>query len=108
MVHVKSHAKPVAKAKKERASRSLLSDIPATLMSRYLSDFQPSFIHTSITISSDPWDKLSVDDAQELFAAVFPEVAHEIMFGDTFYAPVKFVRLVHICYSDYFSGKPDC
>jgi len=91
MVHVKTHAKLVAKGKKERASRGLLSDIPAILTTRYLTDFQPSFIHMSIGISSDPWDKLSIDDAQELFTAVFPDVDHEMNFGDVFYSPVTFV-----------------
>ena len=107
MVHIKSHAKPVMKAKKERASRGLLSGVPGTLMSHYLADFQPSFIHTSITISSNPWDKLSVDDAQDLFAAVFPEVTHEMAFGDIFYSPVRsfgsFIPLVLTSPS----GKPD-
>jgi len=88
MVHVKSHAKPIAKGKKERASRNLLSGIPATLMPRYLANFQPSFVHASLAISSDPWEKLSIDDAQSLFVAVFPEVTHEIAFGDVFYSPV--------------------
>jgi hypothetical protein len=90
MVHVKSHAKPVAKGKKERVSRTLLSDIPGTLTSRYTADFQPSFIHMSIAISSNPWSKLSTNDVQDLFAAVFPEVTHEIAFGDIFYSPVTF------------------
>ena len=103
MVHIKSHAKPVVKAKKERTSRSLLSDIPRTLMSRYLTDFQPSFIHTSITISSDPWEKLSIDDAQDLLTAVFPEVTHEIMFGDVFYSPVMFIQFPYFLYSYGFS-----
>ena len=108
MVHVKSHAKPIGKGKKERASRNLLSSIPATLMPRYLAEFQPSFVHASVAISSDPWEKLSIDDAQSLFAAVFPEVTHEIAFGDVFYSPVithLYLRFVH---SDFvFSGKPD-
>lgn len=108
MVQVKSHAKPVAKGKekkKERASRSLLSSVPGTLVDRYLVDFQPSFVHTSIAISSNPWNKLSIDDAQELFTAVFPDVTHEISFGDVFYAPVKFVWFVRSPYSDEFQGK---
>ena len=107
MVHVKSHAKPIAKGKKGRASRSPLSDIPATLMSRYVTDFQPSFIHATIAISSNPWDRLSIDDAQELFAEVFPEVTHEMKFGDVFYSPVICVRFPCLFYSNNNSGKPD-
>ena len=103
MVHVKSHAKPVAKGKKERASRSLLSDIPGILMPRYLADFQPSFVHASIAISSDPWDKLSIDDAQDLLNAVFPEVSHEMAFGDIFYSPVTSILfLPSLCPDDFF------
>lgn len=105
MVRVKSHAKPVAKGKKERASCGLLSDIPATLMPRYAADFQPSFIHASITISSDPWDKLLIDDAQDLFTAVFPEVTHEMSFGDIFYSPVILVQFLCFLYSDNISRQ---
>jgi len=93
MVQVKSHAKPIAKVKKERAPRNLLSDIPQSLMARYLADFQPAFIHTSIAISANPWDKLSLEDAQELFNAVFPEVEHDVTPKDTFYSPVISVPL---------------
>lgn len=105
MVHVKSHAKPVAKEKKERASRGLLSDIPGTLMSRYTTDFQPSFVHASIAISSNPWDKLSIDDAQELFDAVFPEVTHEMTFGDVFYSPVRSSSLFAFSILTFFQAN---
>jgi hypothetical protein len=90
MIQVKSHAKPIAKGKKEHVSRTLLSDITGTLVPRYTADFQPSFIHMSIAISSNPWGKLSANNAQDLFTAVFPEVTHEIAFGDIFYSPVTF------------------
>lgn len=102
IVWVKSHATPVVKVKKECASRNLLFAIPATLMSCYVTGFQPSFIHASIAISSNPWDKLSVDDMQDLFAAVFPEVTHEIVFGDVFYSLVNFVWCLHFLYSNEF------
>jgi hypothetical protein len=57
----------VKKAKKEPASRSGLADLPSYLKARYIQDFQPAFIHASITISVDPWAKLPVEEVQELF-----------------------------------------
>lgn len=88
LVHVKSHAKPVTKVKKERAPRNGITNIPGHLKARYVSEFQPAFVHATITTSSDPWTKLPIQDVQELFTLVFPEVTHEIAFGDVFCSPV--------------------
>jgi len=88
----------VTKAKKkERTSRNALANIPGHLKERYVIDFQPAFIHATITISADPWARLPIDDVQELFSAIFPEVTHEIEFGDIFHSPV--------CAAGYFPSR---
>jgi hypothetical protein len=91
LVQVKSHAQPVTK-KKGRTPRNLLANIPGYLKERYVTGFQPAFIYTAITISEDPWARLPIEDVQALFSAVFPEVTHEIEFGDIFHSPVRDLR----------------
>ena len=92
LIRVKSHAQSLKKGKKECAPHNVLRNIPGYLKARHVEDFQPAFIHASITISEDPWEKLPVEDVQELFSAVFPEVDHEIMFSDMFHSPVTYIQ----------------
>ena len=70
----------------------MLGNIPGYLKARYVEDFQPAFIHASITILEDPWEKLPVEDVQELFSAVFPEVDHEIVFSNMFHSLVTYIQ----------------
>jgi hypothetical protein len=88
LVHIKSHVQSVKKGKKECAPWNVLANIPGFFKTRYIDDFQSAFIYTLITISMDPWEKLPVEDVQELFSAVFSEVNHKIVFGDMFHSPV--------------------
>jgi hypothetical protein len=101
LVHVKSHAQPVTKVKKERTPRNALANIPRHLKERYVTKFQLTFILIAITVSEDPWASPSVEDIQTLFSAVFPEVTHEIEFGDTFHAPVRATS----CFILYLSNR---
>ena len=88
IVQVKSHARPVKKVKREEALRSNISNIPFHLRTRYLNQFQPGFIWATITISKEPWQKLTEDEAGVLLEAAFPELDHTVRFGDMFYALV--------------------
>lgn len=45
----------------------------------------------AIALSDSPWVKFPIDDAQELFQLVFPEVDHKMMMKDMFYSSVKSV-----------------
>ena len=78
--------------KKERTPRNVLANILVHLKGLYVTDFQPAYVHATITISMDPWARPPIEDIQELFSAIFPEVAHEIAFGDIFHSPVSAVH----------------
>ena len=87
--------------KKERTPRNALTNIPGHLKGRYVTDFQPAFVHAAITISADPWARLPIEDAQALFSAIFPEVTHEIEFGDIFHSPVCATGRFALRFSNY-------
>ena len=85
----------MTKVKKERAPRNSLANIPGHLKGLYITEFQLAFVHVAITISTDPWERLPDEDVQELFSEIFPDVTHEIVFGDMFYSPVTYRFLIH-------------